>query len=170
MAFWWYGVLCFSPARIVWNSGHLSSSRWVICDGLPIIYLVLSLIPACLGQYIHRNLWRCWDLVILFPLIQQVSDSISTGWLVETSLEWQEHFSQFQDATDVLPCHIHLHVCLWGMNPHSSAAKKNTSHRNEMLLQDTKHLIQRPCYQWGSLCEDPAGNQTTKRPPVSCSS
>ena len=29
------------------------------------------------------------------------------------------------------------------MDPHSKAAKKNTSHRNEVLLQDTTHLIQR---------------------------
>ena len=32
--------------------------------------------------------------------------------LVETSLERQEYFSQFQDTTDALPCHIHLPVCL----------------------------------------------------------
>ena len=25
--------------------------------------------------------------------------------------------------------------------------------------------IQRPCYQWGSLCQDPVGNHTTWRPP-----
>ena len=31
----------------------------------------------------------------------------------ETSLEWQEHFSQFQNMADALPCHIHLPVCLW---------------------------------------------------------
>ena len=30
------------------------------------------------------------------------------------------------------------------MDPHSSAPKKNTSHGNEVLLQDTTHLIQRP--------------------------
>ena len=47
---------------------------------------------------------------------------------------------------------------------HSRAPKKNTSHGNEVLLQDTAHLIQRPCYQWGSLCQDPAGNWTTWRP------
>ena len=28
------------------------------------------------------------------------------------------------------------------------------------------HLIQRPCYQRGSLCQDPAGNRTTRRPPA----
>ena len=34
---------------------------------------------------------------------------------VETSLEWQEYFSQFQDTTDVISCHIRLPVCLWIM-------------------------------------------------------
>ena len=64
-----------------------------------------------------------------------------------------------RDTTDALPCHIHLPVCVWIMDPHSRAPKKNTSHANEVLPQDTKHLIQRPCYQRGSQCQDPAGNQ-----------
>ena len=51
------------------------------------------------------------------------------------------------------------------MDPRSRAPKKNTSHRNEMLPQDTTHLIQRPRYQRGSLYQDPAGNRTTRRPP-----
>ena len=51
------------------------------------------------------------------------------------------------------------------MDPHSRAAKKNTSHGNEVLPQDTTHLIQRPCYQRGSPCRDPAGHRTTRRPP-----
>ena len=50
------------------------------------------------------------------------------------------------------------------MDPHSRAAKKNTSHGNEVLPQDTTHLIQRPRYQRGSLCQEPAGNRTTRRP------
>ena len=33
-----------------------------------------------------------------------------------------------------------------------------------MLPQDTTHVIQIPCYQWGSPCQDPAGNFTTWRP------
>ena len=82
----------------------------------------------------------------------------------ETSLDWQEYFSQLQDTTDALPCHIHLPVCLWIIEPHSRAPKKNTSHGNEVLLQDTTHLIQRPCFQQGSPCQDPAGNWTTQRP------
>ena len=52
------------------------------------------------------------------------------------------------------------------MDPYSRAPKKkNTSHGNEMLPQDTTHLILRPCYQKGSPCQDPAGNRTTRRPP-----
>ena len=51
------------------------------------------------------------------------------------------------------------------MDPHSRAPKKNTSHGNEVLPQDTTHLIQRPCYQRGSPCQDLAGNWTTRRPP-----
>ena len=39
------------------------------------------------------------------------------------------------------------------------------SHGNEVLLQDTMHLIQKPHYQQGSLCQDPAGNWTTPRTP-----
>ena len=54
---------------------------------------------------------------------------------------------------------------MWIMDPHRSAPKKNTSHGNEMLPQDTTHLIQRPCYQRGSPCQDPAGNWTTWRSP-----
>ena len=36
------------------------------------------------------------------------------------------------------------------MEPHSRAPKKNTSHGNEVLPQDTTHLIQRSRYQRGS--------------------
>ena len=50
------------------------------------------------------------------------------------------------------------------MDPHSRAAKKNISRGNEVLPQDTTHLIQRPCYQQGSPCQDPAGNRTPRRP------
>ena len=50
------------------------------------------------------------------------------------------------------------------MDPHSRAPKKNANHRNEVLPQDTTHIIQRPCYQRGSPCQDPEGNWTTRRP------
>ena len=83
----------------------------------------------------------------------------------ETSLGRQKHFFYFQDTTDVLPCPICFPVRLWIMDPHNRAATKNTSHGNEVLSQDTTHLIQRPCYHRGSLCQDPAGNRITRKPP-----
>ena len=61
-------------------------------------------------------------------------------------------------------CHINLLVCLRITDPQSRTPKKNTSHGNDVLPQDTTHLIQRPCYQRGSPCQDPAGNRTTRRP------
>ena len=57
---------------------------------------------------------------------------------------------------------VYVSFCTSAFN---RAAKKNKSHGNEVLLQGTVHLIQRPCYQRGSTCQDPAGNRTTQRPP-----
>ena len=74
------------------------------------------------------------------------------------------HLTRAHDTTDALPRHIHLPVCLWIMDPHSRAPKKNTSHGNEVLPQDTTRVIQRPCYHRGSPCQDPAGNWTTRGP------
>ena len=62
-----------------------------------------------------------------------------------------QYFSQFQDTTDAPLCHIHLPVCLWTMDPNSRASKKNTSHRNKVLPQDTTHLIHRLSPTWKSV-------------------
>ena len=75
----------------------------------------------------------------------------------ERVIWWLVVFFQFQDTTGALPCCIHLPVCLLIIDPHSRAAKMRMSRGNEVLL----YLIQRQCYEWGSLCQDPAGNQTT---------
>ena len=112
---------------------------------------------ACCISY---NWWgfQAWDT------LQDSTDNSSID-KAETNLDWQEYFSQLQDMTDALPCQVHLPVCLWIMNPHSRAPKKNTSHWHEVLPQDTTHLIQRQCYQQGSSCQDPEGNWATRRPP-----
>ena len=78
------------------------------------------------------------------------------------------HCSKDQDTINAFPCHIYLRVHLWIMNSHSRTLKENTSHGNEVLSRGTIHLIQRPCYQWWSPCQDPAGNWTTWRSPVDC--
>ena len=71
------------------------------------------------------------------------------------------------NTTDVLPCHIQLPVYLLIMDPQSRTSTKNTSYGDEVLPQDATHLIQRPCCQRGSLCQVPAGNRNTRRPPDS---
>ena len=106
------------------------------------------------------NWWgfQTWDI------LQDSTDNRSID-KVQTSLEWQQYFSQFRDMTNALPCLIGFPLCLWIMDPHSKAPKKNKRHENEVLPQGTTHFIQRPCYQRGSPCQDPAGNRTTRRPP-----
>ena len=55
-------------------------------------------------------------------------------------------------------------VFLYACESWTLTVELQRSHGNEVLPQDTKHLIQRPCYQRGSPCQDPAGNWTTRRP------
>ena len=45
----------------------------------------------------------------------------------------------------------------------SSAVRVHDSQAYRKM--DVTHLIQKPCYQRGSPCQDPAGNWTTRRPP-----
>ena len=61
--------------------------------------------PQVPGLSFIQQWFKAWYIV------QDSADDTSTD-KVETSLERQEHFSQFQDTTDALPCHIHLPVCL----------------------------------------------------------
>ena len=63
----------------------------------------------------------------------------------------------------------HTDICMWmDQDCRDPSLKKNTSYGNEVLLQDTTHLIQRPCYQWGSPCQDPGGNWPRQRPADHC--
>ena len=59
---------------------------------------------------------------------------------------WNDsHVSLSSKMSDSLPCHIHLLVCFGIIDPHSRTPKKNTSHGNEMLPQDTTHLSEIFC-------------------------
>ena len=57
-------------------------------------------------------------------ILSRIAQATAALTKVETSFEWQEYFSQFQDMTDVLPCHTYFPVCFWSMDLHSRAAKK----------------------------------------------
>ena len=61
---------------------------------------------------------------------------------------------------------IFLYACeTWTLTAELQRRIQLTGHGNEVLPQDASHLLQRPCYQPGSRCQDPAGIQTTGRPP-----
>ena len=75
--------------------------------------------------YVIRDFFFFWGGVSKIP-----------GRIHSISKLTEGYFSQFQDTTDALPCHIHLPVCLWIIDPHSRAPYKNTSHGNEVLPQD----------------------------------
>ena len=53
----------------------------------------------------------------------------------------------------------------WGGDHYSNSKPLLFRYGNEVLPQDTTHLIQRPCYQRGSPCQDAAGDWTTWRSP-----
>ena len=63
-------------------------------------------------------------------------------YLCLVAFGWNDRsiFSQFQDTTHALPRHIPLPVRLCIMDPHNRAPKKNTSHGNELLPQDTTRI------------------------------
>ena len=109
-----------------------------------------------------ERIWHAGELLTLAAIliIWVFRWTKFSGWSTVFSKRWQwflwqEYLSQFRDMTDALHSHIHLPLHLWIIDPHSRASKKNTSHGNKVLLQDTTHLIQRPCYQRGSLCKGP---------------
>ena len=77
----------------------------------------------------------------------------------------------WEAKTGMRPSKSSVNVLFWTCARVSSslelcfgAPKKNTSHGNGVLSQGTTHLLQKPCYQRGSPCQDPAGSRTTRRP------
>ena len=117
-----------------------------------------------LGKWDHQGLDpQGWAISCLPDPVIDCRESgnyvLSTAWTSSTGmLSTPAGFPLFNDCTAASMCsRAELH--------HGRAPKKNTSHGNEVLPQDTTHLIQRPCYQRGSLCQDPTGDRTTRRLP-----
>ena len=150
--------------------GHFKSARLhstgleVICRGRPTSSPLLS--PSCsqTRRTERRRKRPCWRVLqVRLTLCKLSPGIILCGWqgskhqrtnqcsvnktdnftFSHLKVVWndREHFSQFQIVTDALPFHIYLPVCLWIMDPQSRAAKKETSHGNEVPPQDTRHLM-----------------------------
>ena len=136
MLFWDVNILTKPPQPTAWRSVPRRPSWW---QTTPVASTERSKwVDRSLRQSQASNTWaqlnwwgfQAWDT------LQDSTDNSSID-KAETSLDWQEYFSQLQDMTDPLPCYIHLPVCLWIMDPDSRAPNKNTSHGNEVLPQDT---------------------------------
>ena len=93
------------------------------------------------AAWAHLQLMNNWWGFQARDTLQGSTDNCSID-KAGTSLEWQEHFSQFQATTDVLPCHIHLPLCLWIMDLHSRAAKKRASHGNQVLCESWTFTVE----------------------------
>ena len=85
----------------------------------------------------------------------------SCGW-VNVNAELNVHCAKNPELLKIIPLKRGARQI---EGPHIRAAKKNTNRGNEVLPQGTTRLIQKPRYQRVSLCQDPAGNRTTRRPP-----
>ena len=97
--------------------------------------------------------WCTWVAVVVTRILLLLLSSSSLLLFLlklcvnfgQSSVRIISRFLELRDTTDALPCHIHYPLCLSIMGPHSTALKKNTSHGNGVLPQDTTHLIHRSC-------------------------
>ena len=68
-----------------------------------------------------------------------------------------------------MTCLNHASFCLWTVARRglcTSMGLGNAAFAAAVAIpQDTTHLIQSPCNQRGSLCQDPAGSWTTRKSP-----
>ena len=109
--------------------------------------------------------FRCWDqtaetifTIMPLPLLLNLVTKLLFLLVMITA----RHSSKIRLMRSLVTC-IFLYACeSWTLT--ADLKKKNTSLGNEVLPQDTIHLIQRPCYQRRSPYQDPAGNWTTRRP------
>ena len=138
--------------------------QWFTCGSEVTGQRLRQLIPIFVQIFIYSRV-RAYrsGFVVLFPsYLSRTHQTFRYSVLLGTLRVGRT--CVVSDTTDALPCRFRVPVRLWIMDPHSRAPKTNTSHGNEVLPQDTMRLIQRPCYQRGSPCQDPAGNCTTWRP------
>ena len=123
-------VCCWPPGLVVSEQSSKNSSH----SNTQAADFMVDRFEKCL----HGLSYSWWG----FQAWDTLHDSTGNSSIdkAETNLDWQEYFSQLQDTTGALPCHIHLSVCLWIMDPHSRAlwkwgatARYYTSHTKTML-------------------------------------
>ena len=104
--------------RLLWTKSSPLSISQLLPDLCQVNGLFMP--PATLGVGPSLPSWCpsvCWSVGLVRRTICRHFEGqcFLVPNKVETSLEWQEYFSLFQDATDAFPCYIHLPLCLWIM-------------------------------------------------------
>ena len=89
----------------------------------------------------------------------------TTAALTRVKPVWNDRSISLSSKIRLIRSFVTSSSCMLVNHGPSQQSSKEYNHGNEVLRQDTTHLIQRPCYQRGSPYQDPAGNRTTGRPP-----
>ena len=139
---WWLqGLLTDQYSWTDW----LKSNRLILINNLECINWLIIIIISSSSNYTEIKInWQKLETVTGFKYLGSVLNdegsnpeilsrtAQTTAALTRLKPIWIEKSisPSSQDTTESLPCHIHLPVCLWIMDPHSRAPKKNTSHGN----------------------------------------
>ena len=140
----WTGIPCLGLPCLAWHVMACLALAWHVMACLALAWHVM----ACIA--LHCRASRCFGLVWPFawgacrgPAYLALA---CLAWLclgincLIVSWNWERntpchsklvstvsmllYFPQFQDTTYAFPCHIHLPVCLWIMDPHSRTPKE----------------------------------------------
>ena len=130
--------------------------------------MTIITLDSSINKEIKVNGQKLETVTSLKYLGSVVSDMIAqmTAALTRLKPVWNDRsISLSSKIWHMLPCHIHLPVCLWIMDPHSRVAKKNKTlemrcYGKIIFASHTKTMLPTK----GSLCRDPAGNRTNRRP------
>ena len=110
--------------------------------------------------------WRCLNMhwntrkVMTWPR-SSGTRALARRWVV-SCVTW------LALLTDTLPCHIHLPVCMWIMDPHSRAPKKNTKPWKWGATARYNASHTKTMLPTGKSVPRSRGNWTTRRPPDHC--
>lgn len=98
-----------------------------------------------------------------FSFIQNCAGYSGT-YKTEAESEEQEHKLSFTNQTDAHSGHINLLISVQNFGFDYRASEKNSGLRNEMLPQDSEHLIYGPFHQKEAMQTNPSCCRLSSRP------
>ena len=142
----WFGVVCVSWIQVF----LLVCYRW----------------PLTTTTCVWCKRWRCLNMhwntrkVMTWPR-SSGTRALARRWVV-SCVTW------LALLTDALPCHINLPVCMWIMDPHSRAPKKNTKPWKWGATARYNASHTKTMLPTGKSVPRSRGSRTTRRPLDHC--